>query len=59
MPEPIEDFAFAVGDAIVSPSLGSAELVVALVVAGIFVASAVQTLFGRHRRAEGFASGVL
>ena len=40
MPDPIEDFAYAVGDAIVAPGLGSAELLLAIVVAGAFIASA-------------------
>jgi hypothetical protein len=44
----VEDIALAVGDAIVSPGLGSAELVVALLVALAFVASAVLTGLSRH-----------
>jgi hypothetical protein len=49
MPDNIEDFAYAIGGAIVSPGLGTAELLVALLVACAFLASAVQTWLGRHR----------
>jgi hypothetical protein len=54
MPDPIEDIAFAVGDAIVAPGVGSAELLVALLVAGAFIASAVQTWLARHRGEDGW-----
>ena len=54
MPDPIEDFAYAVGDAIVAPGLGSAELLLAIVVAGAFIASAVQTWLARNRGEAGW-----
>jgi hypothetical protein len=49
MPDSVEDIAYAVGGAFVSPGLGSAELLLALIVALAFLASAVQTLLARHR----------
>jgi hypothetical protein len=48
MQESVEDIAVAVGGALVSPGLGSAELIVALLVALAFVASAVLTLLPRR-----------
>jgi hypothetical protein len=44
MQESLDDIAYAVGDAFVSSNIGTAELILALVVALVFVASAVQTL---------------
>ena len=48
MQESVEDIAVAVGGAIVAPGLGSAELIVALLVALAFVASAVLTFLPRR-----------
>jgi hypothetical protein len=48
MPESVEDTAVAVGGAIVAPGLGSAELIVALLVALAFAASAVLTFLPRR-----------
>jgi hypothetical protein len=48
MQESVEDIAVAVGGAIVAPGIGSAELVVALLVALAFVASAVLTFLPRR-----------
>ena len=45
----IEDVAYMVGGAIVSPNLGTAELILALLVACGFAFSAVQSLFDRHK----------
>jgi hypothetical protein len=44
MQDSVEDVVFAVGDAFVSSSLGTSELIVALLVALAFALSAVQTL---------------
>lgn len=52
MPDTLEDVAYAVGGAIVSPGLGSAELLLALIVALAFVASAIHTWRVRHRGEE-------
>jgi hypothetical protein len=49
MQDSLEDVAFAVGDAFVSSSLGTAELLVALVVALAFALSAVQTVVARDK----------
>ena len=43
MQDSVEDIALAVGNAFVAPSLGSAELIVGLLVAVAFALSAVQT----------------
>jgi hypothetical protein len=44
MQDSVEDVVYAVGDAFVTSSLGSAELLIALLVAIAFALSAVQTL---------------
>jgi hypothetical protein len=44
MQDSVEDVALAVGSAFVSPSLGTAELIVGLLVAVAFAVSAVQTV---------------
>jgi hypothetical protein len=49
MQDSFEDVAFAVGDAFVSSGLGTAELLVALVVALAFVLSAVQTVVHKDK----------
>jgi hypothetical protein len=49
MSDTVEEFVFTVGDIIVSPSLGHAELVLALVVALAFLVSAVLSLFGQGK----------
>jgi hypothetical protein len=43
MQDSVEDIALAVGNAFVSPSLGTGELILALLVALAFALSAVQT----------------
>ena len=52
MPDSIEDIAYTVGGALVSPGVGTAELLVAAIVALAFVASAVQTWLSRGRHAQ-------
>ncbi len=47
MPDSLEDVVYAVGDAIIAPSLGHGELVLAALVALAFAASAVKTWMGR------------
>ena len=48
----VEEIVYAVGEAIVGPSLGQAELIVALLVAIAFAASAVKTWLGRDPEEE-------
>lgn len=48
MQDTIEDVAFNLSDAIISPSLGSAELIVGLLVACGFVLSALLAIFRRN-----------
>ncbi|QFU17290.1 hypothetical protein [Microvirga thermotolerans] len=49
MQESLEEIAYTLGGAVVSPGPGTAELVVALIVACGFLASALLSLFpGRH-----------
>jgi hypothetical protein len=60
MQESVEDVVYAVGDAFVTSSLGTSELLIALLVALAFALSAVQTIArgrsdedhwrGNHRR---------
>ncbi|MCB8821602.1 hypothetical protein [Microvirga rosea] len=45
MQDSLEEIAFTVGGAVVSPGIGSAELVLALLVAFGFLGSALYTLF--------------
>jgi hypothetical protein len=54
MQDSVEDVAFAVGNAFVSSSLGTAELIVALLVALAFGLSAVQTLAKGRADEEGW-----
>jgi hypothetical protein len=49
MPDSFEDIAYAVGDAFVSSRLGTAELLIALLVALAFALSAVQTFLTREK----------
>ncbi|HEY8384391.1 MAG TPA: hypothetical protein VIL09_19800 [Microvirga sp.] len=44
MSESLDEIVYAVGGALVSPGPGSAELILAALVAAVFVASAVKTL---------------
>ncbi|WP_157961355.1 hypothetical protein [Microvirga flavescens] len=48
MPDSIEDVAFSVGGAIISPSLGSGELILGLLVACGFAFSALHAIFHRY-----------
>ena len=52
MPDSFEAIAYAVGGALVSPGLGTAELYLALIVALAFVASGVHTWLVRNRGEE-------
>ena len=49
MQDSLEEVAFAVGGALVSPSVGAGELIVAVIVALAFGLSAVQTALTRGR----------
>jgi hypothetical protein len=46
MTETLEEIALVVGDALVTPSLGDAELILAAVVALAFLWGAIRSLFG-------------
>lgn len=49
MQDSLEEIAYTVGGAVVSPGVGSAELIVAVLVACGFLVSALHSLFaGRH-----------
>ncbi len=52
MSETLEAFMFTVGDALVAPSVGRAELILALLVALGFLASGVLSLFGTGQRVQ-------
>ena len=52
MPDSVEGIAYTVGGALVSPGVGSAELLVSALVALAFVASAVQTWLSRGRHVK-------
>ncbi|MBZ6078306.1 hypothetical protein [Microvirga puerhi] len=48
MQDSLEEIAYTVGGAVVSPSIGSAELILALLVACGFLFSAFHSLFSGH-----------
>jgi len=50
MQDTLEDIVYSLGDAIVSPGLGSAELILAVLVAFGFLLSAIYSIFAKGDR---------